>query len=97
MLDIIADHHTACQVMDLVEEEDLEEMAVILEGKDEILAAMSESLVDNKGEKVAMRGGDQRGGAWARRSKSELGREHLVKGWSRWRWRRTLYESGRAG
>ena len=60
MLDIFADHHTACQVMDLVEEEDLEEMAVILEGKDEILAAMSESLVDNKGEKVAMRGGDQR-------------------------------------
>ena len=60
MLDILADHHTACQVMDLVEEEDLEEMAVILEGKDEILAAMSESLVDNKGEKVAMRGGDQR-------------------------------------
>ena len=60
MLDIFADHHTACQVMDLVEEEDLEEMAVILEGKDEILAAMSESLVDNKGDKVAMRGGDQR-------------------------------------
>ena len=60
MLDILADHHTACQVMDLVEEEDLEEMAVILEGKDEILAAMSESLVDNGGEKVAMRGGDQR-------------------------------------
>ena len=59
MLDIIADH-TACQVMDLVEEEDLEEMAVILEGKDEILAAMSESLVDNGGEKVAMREGDQR-------------------------------------
>ena len=60
MLDKVADHHTACQVMDLVEEEDLEEMAVILEGKDEILAAMSESLVDNKGEKLALRGGDQR-------------------------------------
>ena len=59
MLDKVADHHTACQVMDLVEEEDLEEMAVILEGKDEILVAMSENLVDNKGEKVAMRGGDQ--------------------------------------
>ena len=52
MLDKVADYHIACQVMDLVEEEDLEEMAVILEGKDEILAAMSESLVDNKGDRL---------------------------------------------